>query len=759
MAVDPQRSIASAPGQRVATGLGAVLALAAVTLGLLFLPRIVEGGSTRIAVSWVPALGIDLAFMADGLSLVFVLLIGGIGAFVFPYAGAYLRGHDLGTRSAAILIIFMMAMLGVVLADDLILLFVFWELTTITSFLLIGFSHREAGARRSALQGLLVTGAGGLAMLAGFLLIGEAVGSYRISEIIAAGDQLRAHAHYPAILALVLLGVFTKSAQFPFHFWLPNAMAAPTPVSAYLHSATMVKAGVYLLARLHPALADTNAWLVALTVAGGVTAVHAALQALRQTDLKLGLAYTTLVALGLTTMFLGAETPVAMVAALTFVIVHALYKSSLFLVIGNVDHACGTRDLRRLAGLAAAMPATAVACVLAALSMAGFPPFLGFISKELKYEGALAIYEEPGLAVASVLIANALVAALAGILVLRVFLGRREKAPRPTHEVEFTMWIGPVVLASLGLVLGLAPGLIGKPLIQAAVTAMLGRPEPVKLALWHGLNVPLALSVATFVVGATLFLLHHHYVSVSARLARILRLDADRAYDAVLNGLQALARGQTRLIQGTSLNRWMAIVFAVVTVGLAGLLIGGRVALEPSRAGISALDVALSLLVIGGAVATVAARTRLQAICSLGVTGVAIAMLFLVYGAIDVAMTQLIVETLVLVIVALVMPRLSKLGDVPRRGRWRSLRDGLLAVGLGAVAALATHAAFRGPLDRDLTTFFEENSVAGGFGRNIVNVILVDFRALDTLGEVAVVVMAALAGLGLLRGLRRGGAA
>jgi multicomponent Na+:H+ antiporter subunit A len=494
-------------------------------------------------------------------------------------------------------------------------------------------------------------------------------------------------------------------------------------------------------------------------MAGGVTAVHAGLQALRQTDLKLGLAYTTLVALGLLTMFLGAETPVAMVAALTFVVVHALYKSSLFLVVGNLDHACGTRELDRLAGLGRAMPLTASACVMAALSMAGFPPFLGFISKELKYEGALAIYDEPGLAVAAVLLANALVAALAGILIFRVFLGRREIAPSPAREVAVTLWIGPVVLASLGLLLGLAPGLIGAPLIQAAVTTMLGRAEPVKLALWHGFNVPLALSAATFVIGATLYLLHRQYRGVASRLAGFVPLGASRVYDALLRGFQALARGQTRLLQGTSLNRWMAISLAVVTAALAGLLVGGRVGLDPSVLEVSALDVGLSVLLVGGAVATVAARTRLHAICSLGITGVAIAMIFLTYGAVDVAMTQLIVETLVLVIVALVMPRLSTLGSVPRRGPWRKLRDGVLALGLGTVAAVATHAAFRGPLDRELTTFFEEKSLPGGFGRNIVNVILVDFRALDTLGEVAVVVVAALAGLGLIRGARRKGAA
>lgn len=746
------------PAHRALTALGVMLALGAALAGAALLPRVAGGGEVRFAASWVPSLGVELAFLADGLSLIFVLLIGGIGAFVFLYAGRYLRGHPYAARLTLILIAFMVSMLGAVLADDLIVLFVFWELTTITSYLLIGFSHEQAAARRSALQGLLVTGAGGLALLAGLLLMGEAVGSYRISTIVATGDWLRAHPDYPLMLALVLAGAFTKSAQFPFHFWLPNAMAAPTPVSAYLHSATMVKAGIYLLARLHPALAGTEPWLLALTMAGGITAVHAAVQSLRQTDLKLALAHTTLVALGLLTMFLAADTPLAMVAALTFIVVHALYKSALFLVVGIVDHECGTRDLRRLGGLARAMPVTAAACALAALSMAGFPPFLGFIGKELKYEGALAIYDEPALAVAAVLAANALVTALAGILVLRVFFGGATAAPRAPHEAPAAMWLGPAVLATLGLVLGMVPELIGAPLIQAAVTEMLGRPEPVKLALWHGFNVPLALSVATFAGGAALYLLHRRFVAVTGALARSLRLNADRAYDAVLAGALRLAAWQTELIQGTSLNRWLAATFAIVALALGALLPGALPPLDADLAGADALDLGLALLVALGAAATLAARSRLYAVCALGIVGVGVALVFLRYGAVDVAMTQLLVETLVLVIVALLMPRLPPLASAPARGTPRALRDGAIALGVGAVAAALAYAASRGPLDRELTAFFEEQSVPGGHGRNIVNVILVDFRAIDTFGEVAVVVIAALAAFALLRGMRAGSA-
>lgn len=755
----PNAQPASSSRAHVAlTALGIALAVAVAAWGLWVLPRIEGDEAVSLLLPWVPALGVALAFQADGLAIIFVLLIGGIGAFIFLYSGAYLKGHPYAARTTVILIAFMASMLGVVLADDLIVLFVFWELTTITSYLLIGFSHEQASARRAALQGLLVTGAGALAMLAGLVLMAQAVGSYRISTIVATGDWLRAHPDYPLILALVLAGAFTKSAQFPFHFWLPNAMAAPTPVSAYLHSATMVKAGVYLLARFHPVLAGTEAWLFALTIAGGITAVHAAIQALRQTDLKLALAYTTVVSLGLLVMFLGADTPVAMVAALTFIVVHALYKSALFLVIGIIDHECGTRDFRRLGGIARGMPITAVACALAALSMAGFPPFLGFIGKELKYEGALAIYDEPALAVAAVLAANALMTALAGVIVVKVFFSRRLESPQPPRDGPAAMWLGPALLAVLGLVLGVMPELIGGPLIQKAVTGMLTQPKAVELALWHGFNVPLALSVATFVSGAALFLLHRRYLAAGDALARVLRFNADRAYDAVMAGFLRVAEWQTRVVQGTSLNRWLALTFAVIGLGLGWLLLRAPPSIAPGFADASALDAALALLVAAGAAATLTARSKLHAVCALGIVGVSTALVFLTYGAVDVAMTQLLVETLVLVIVALLLPRLPGLATAPRRGALRRLRDGVLAAAAGGVAATLAYAVSRGPLQTELTPFFEEMSVPGGHGRNIVNVILVDFRAIDTFGEVAVVVIAALAAFALLSAARRGGA-
>ena len=391
-------------------GVGWVSALPPFLLAIMFasfLPAIAAGDVLRVAYDWVPSLGISLSFLVDGLSLTFALLITGIGAVVALYSSVTLAGHVHFGRFVFYLLFFMFAMLGLVLADNLITLFVFWELTSVASYLLIGFNHASAKSRRSALQALLVTGGGGLALLAGFILLGSAAGSYELSEIIAMGDAIRDHALYLPIFILILAGAFTKSAQVPFHFWLPNAMAAPTPVSAYLHSATMVKAGIYLLARVHPTLSGTEVWLWTLTLFGAATAVFASVLALRQTDLKLALAYTTLMALGTLTMFLGAGVTIAIAAAVTFLIVHSFYKAALFLVVGIIDYRAGTRETAELGGLARAMPITAVIAAAAALSMAGFPPFLGFIGKELKYEGALAVASEPLFVAGAAVLANA----------------------------------------------------------------------------------------------------------------------------------------------------------------------------------------------------------------------------------------------------------------------------------------------------------------------------------------------------------------
>ena len=669
----------------LATGLAVTFAAA--------LPRIAEGEALRIAWDWAPALGVSLSFYLDGLSLLFALLISGIGAFVFLYSGAYMAGHPQLLRFYLILALFMLAMLGVVLADNLLTLYVFWELTTVTSYLLIGFNHEEDKSRRAALQGLLVTAIGGLALLAGMVLMGVAAGTYELSEILASGDVLRDSGLYVPILILILAGAFTKSAQFPFHFWLPNAMAAPTPVSAYLHSATMVKAGVYLLARLQPGLDGTLWWSVTLTTVGAITAVLGAVLSLRQSDLKLMLAYTTVMGLGTMVMFLGIDSPIAATAAVAFILVHALYKAGLFLVVGIIDHETGTRDKDRLGGLGRAMPITAAAAAVAALSMAGIPPLVGFISKELMYKSASAAVLAPGVFTAAALTANVIMVTVAAMIVIRPFFSgqaaRTADMPHHPHEAPARMWLGPAVMAALGLLFGVAPWLIDRSLIAPGTAAVYGAPESYALALWHGINLPLLLSALTLALGALLYVRNDMARAGLDAVARRVPISGDRSYDAVMAGLNWLARVQTEMLQPGYLRHYLFMVFATLVLATGYTLIVKDVAVWPGAPTEFVLEAwgAIALILAGTLMATMA-KSRLAAICALGTVGVGVALVFLVYGAPDLAKTQLLVETLVVVIVAIVMLRLPGFKGRSHTGPGGRPRDAVLAIGVGAVATV-----------------------------------------------------------------------
>ena len=730
----------------------------AITVWLLtLLGPVRDQGALRFGIEWVPSLGVALDFLVDGLSLLFALLVGGIGIFVAIYAGGYLRGHPLLRRFYLYLLLFMLGMLGLVLAGNLITLFVFWEITTLASYLLIGFDHASASARRAALQALLVTALGGLALLAGLLLLGMAAGSFDLAEVLAQGERVRHDALYTPIFILIIAGAFAKSAQVPLHFWLPNAMAAPTPVSAYLHSATMVKAGIYLIARLHPVLAPTGLWMWTLTLVGAATAVMAAVMALRQTDLKLALAYTTLVALGTLTMFLGSDNTVAVAAAITFILVHSFYKAALFMVVGIVDHQAGTRDLHALGGLAGRLPITFVAALAAGLSMAGFPPFLGFIGKELKYEGALAIASEPLLVAGAAVFANALMVAVAATVVLKPFIGSRPAALATTREAPASLWLGPLLLAALGLTFGLAPGLLADTLVQPAVTAILGRPETVKLKLWHGVNVPLLLSVLTLALGIAVFVWQRRMRDLLSRAARWLPLSADRLWDGALAALRRGAYLHTRWLQHGVLQGYLLVVFAAVAASLLWVLLrGGGLPVPLAWPHLTVKEWAALALVLAGTLAAAGCRAPLTAICSLGAMGVGIALIYLFFGAPDVAITQLLVETLFLVLVAMTLHRLP-LADEVRAPRVR-VGHALLAAAVGIAVTLAMLLVLQQPFDSPTQSYFERAAVPEAFGRNIVNVILVDFRALDTFGEVVVVLIAAVGAAALLlpRGKRGG---
>lgn len=711
---------------------------------LQHLPTVAAGDVLLWQMDWVPSLGVSLGILLDGLSLTFALLITGIGTMVTLYSASYLGGHVHYVRFVCYLMVFMVGMLGLVLSDNLLALFVFWEVTTVSSYLLIGFNADEAKSRRNALQALVVTGTGALAFLAGIILIGTVTGTFSISAI---EGTLADEPMYLAIFWLIIAGAFTKSAQVPFHFWLPNAMAAPTPVSAYLHSATMVKGGVYLLARMNPSLGGTDIWFWTLVIAGGVTAVFASFLAVRQTDIKQVLAYTTLMALGTLIMFIGVGTPEAIMAAMTFLLVHSFYKAALFLMVGVIDHGTGTRDATVLRGLGRAMPVTMFAAMVAAASMAGLPPLFGFIGKEFMYKAAL---EGPAMmwVTGAIFSASVLMFVAAGIVAWRPFVGKLADTPVTAHEGPWPMLVGPVLLAVLGLTFGLMPDW-AEALVRPATAAVAGVPVEVDLYLFKEVNTAFLLSLATFVVGLVVYIAHGR---LRAGLARF-KPRFDPGWDRLMDGVAAGAYGLTAVIQTGKLRRYIFVTFLTLALAL-GVSIW-RAELSPQIPAFDDLQFkhwAVLIFIMAGALLTAFTNSRMTAVASLGVVGIGVALIFIIFGAPDVAITQLLVEVLQVVLVAVAMLKLPYLN----REYVKTIRgwDLLLALSIGAMTTVIMLAVQAAPFDLELTRFFEEASAPLAFGRNIVNVILVDFRALDTFGEIAVVVVAALGAFAVLKGTR-----
>jgi multicomponent Na+:H+ antiporter subunit A len=716
-------------------------------------PSVAEGNSVREAWSWLPSLGISFSFYLDGLALLFALLVTGIGALVVIYAGGYLAGHAQLGRFYLFLLLFMGSMLGVVLADNLIALFVFWELTSFTSYLLIGFDHERERARWAALQALLVTGLGGLALLAGVILLGQAAGTMELSELVGRGELARADVLYLPILLLILAGAFTKSAQFPFHFWLPNAMEAPTPVSAYLHSATMVKAGVYLLARLTPVLGGALEWQVLVTTAGAATMLVGAWLAWQKDDLKLLLAYSTVSALGVMTMLLGLGTSTAVYAAVLYLFSHALYKGALFLVAGAVDHETGVRTLPELGGLRGAMPVTFLAAGLAAFSLAGLPPLAGFLAKESFYEAVLAAPAWELVLTAAAVASSMLLVAVAGLAGLRPFLGSRREMAKEPHEAPPSLWLGPLVLGTLGLAAGMLPGWTGAQILSPAAGAAAGKQIELSLELWHGITPVLGLSLLTLGAGLGIYAGRDRLQRAIAPLDRLERIGPEQGYDLVLRGMLGLARGQTRILQSGYLRYYLLMVIAAV-VGLTGWTMATRAELSAPAplSDVHFYELALGALILMAAALAVRARSRLAAVAALGVVGYGVALVYILFGAPDLAMTQILVETLMVLLFVLVfyhLPRFAVLS--PKRAR---LRDALVALAGGALMTMLVLMAMAEVRTSHLSEFFAAASRPQAHGRNIVNVILVDFRALDTLGEITVLSVAAVGVYALLR-LRR----
>jgi len=727
---------------------GRLLSLLPMILTVFFACRIGDVSAGRAlseSIAWVPGLSVSLSFYLDGLSLIFSLLISGIGTLIFIYSGKYLAGNQELGRFYVYLLIFMGSMLGIVLADNLLTVFVFWELTSFSSYLLIGFEHRRESARDGALQALLVTGVGGLALLAGFLLLGYAGDSPELSTLLNRGDIVRTHELYLPALILILIGAFTKSAQFPFHFWLPSAMEGPSPVSAFLHSATMVKAGVYLLLRLNPVLGGTDVWQLLVTATGTLTMVSGAAIALVQTDMKRLLAYSTVNGLGTMVMLTGLGSPLAIQAALVFLMGHALYKGSLFLSAGVVDHHTGSRDVTRLCGLARQMPVIAAAAVLAGLSMAGLPPLLGFIGKELIYESLLPASITPILLTGSAVTANALLMAATGVLVIRPFFGSAAEAPHDHHGIPPDLWAGPVVPAVMGLLLGLAPGLLDQWILSPAVGAVLNRAAAVHLKLWHGFTPALALSVITVAAGIGVYAGRFALRHAISRWLWIGRLGPNRWYEALLFGLKRVSEWQTRLLQSGYLRHYVATIL-LTTILLVSITILTRVG--PWRPAIS-FDVRFFEAVIAGlmltaAFVTIRSTSRLSAIVAMGVIGYGIALIFIDFGAPDLAMTQFVIETMTVILFVLViyrLPRFARLSEKKDR-----VRNAAAAIGSGVLMTVLVLLALSIKESARVSDYYIQNSLSLAHGRNIVNVIIVDFRGMDTLGEITVL---ALAGAGV----------
>lgn len=754
---------ALAPALAIRFGRNAcALAAGAVTLSALIVlggmvPGVLGGQVFAASVPWIPALGLSASLFLDPLGLMFAGMILGIGLLIIIYARFYLAAADPMGRFFTYLLLFQGAMLGIVLSDNVLLLLIFWELTSLSSFLLIGFWRHSPEARQGARMALFVTGGGGLALIGGLLILGNIAGSYDLTVILQQKEAIQASPLYLPALLLILGGCFTKSAQFPFHFWLPHAMAAPTPVSAYLHSATMVKAGVFMLARLWPVLAGTDAWFLIVATTGLVTMVFAACVALFKDDLKGLLAYSTISHLGFLTMLFGIGTPMAALVGVFHILNHATFKAALFLNAGIVDHEAGTRDIKRLGGLFGLMPIAGTLALIAGLSMAGVPPLNGFISKEMMlYEAADTVW----LGQAWVFPVLATLGATLSVAyslryIMHVYFGpRRDDYPKAPHDPGIGLWGPPAVLVALVVAIGLAPALVAGPLVNLVAGAVTnGAAEPVKLALWHGVTPALFMSVAAIGLGALLLGGHRRLDGLwqAARLP-----EAKRLFDAGVLGAVRLARKGTDLVQNGSLQRGMvALIGTAVVVGFAGFLSAGHVAGDrPGLAASPAAVVGWIALIAATAMVVLTHRARFVSLIYIGIVGLIISLAFVHLSAPDLALTQISVEVVTILLMLLALNLLPKQTPVESRP-WRKIRDGGVAVAAGLGVGGAAWAVMTRPLD-SISGYFWENAKSEGGGTNVVNVILVDFRGFDTFGEIIVLGIAALGIFALLERVETG---
>ncbi|EFH12434.1 monovalent cation/H+ antiporter subunit A [Teichococcus cervicalis] len=756
--------------RRLESWLAGGVALAALLMVWLAYYRTVAGGGVvRLDIPWVPQLGLDLVLRLDGLSAVFAVMVAGIGLLVVLYARYYMSPDDPIPRFFAFLLAFMGSMMGLVLSGNLIQLVFFWELTSLFSFLLIGYWQHLAAARDGARMALTVTASGGLALLAGVLLLGHIVGSYDLDQVLASGDVIRNHSLYLPALVLILLGALTKSAQFPFHFWLPHAMAAPTPVSAYLHSATLVKAGIFLMARLWPVMAGTDAWFWILGTCGMITLLVGAYVAIFQHDMKGLLAYSTISHLGLITVLLSLNSPLAMVAAIFHTMNHATFKASLFMAAGIIDHETGTRDIRRLSGLNATMPFTARLAMVAAAAMAGVPLLNGFISKEMFITETLSQASAPTLLHSLLPVAAAIASVFAVAYSLRFIHGAffgptTGDMPKTPHEPPQWMRLPVEVLVFGCMVVGILPAATIGPFLDVAVRSVLGEATPYySLAVWHGFNLPLVMSFVALAGGALLYLLLQRHLNAGIDGTPLLRrLDGRRLFDRVMVFLswrfaRTLERllGTARLQMQLRLLVCVTVLAAILALAPYGLVLGGLQLTPP--------DPVIGLVWAVGAACAIGAAYqakyhRLAALILLGGAGLAVCITFVWFSAPDLAVTQLLVEVVTTVLLLLGlrwMPkRLENAGSGEMLARLRRGRDFVIAVGAGLGLTFISYATMTRVSPEGISRFFLERAYSEGGGTNVVNVILVDFRSFDTFGEVVVLGVVALTVFALLRRFR-----
>ncbi len=737
------------------TGVATLLAFAML---MTMAPAVFRGEVLQAQIEWLPALGLSASFFLDGLGFLFAGMILGVGLLIILYARFYLSSDDPMGQFYTYLLLFQGAMLGIVTSDNVLLLLVFWELTSLSSFLLIGYWKHLPEGRQGARMALAVTGGGGLALIGGMLILGNIAGSYDLTVILTKGDEIRASEWYFPALILILLGAFTKSAQFPFHFWLPHAMAAPTPVSAYLHSATMVKAGVFLLARLWPVLAGTPEWFYIVATTGLITMVLGALIALFKDDLKALLAFSTVSHLGLLTMLLGLGTKFGVVAAVFHIINHLTFKAALFMSAGIVDHEAHTRDIKRLGGLRRLMPITTVIACLAALSMAGIPLLNGFLSKEMMLEAVSQTewWENPLFVPVLATVGALLSVAYSFRFIFHTFFGPvRDDYPSKPHDPSFGMWAAPAFLVVLVIAIGLFSKATVGPLVAVAADAVYGggKAPYYSLKIWHGVTPALWMSVIAVIGGIVLMVLHKPLAWVWNAVPRP---EAKVIFEWLLDRIVRLCRAIAEATHNGSITRYLAI-FAVGTVALGYIAWSGGGMTPATRDPLAVTPLAAIgwLLLVGatGYLVTIH-HNRFRALIVISIIGLMVSAGFVYLSAPDLALTQISVETVTILLLLLALYFLPK--ETPRESpAWLRLRDGAIAlISGGAVAALAY--AF---MLRDVSVisdFHLANSYKGGGGTNVVNVILVDFRGYDTYGEIIVLGIAGLTIFALMESLLRG---